>query len=138
MEALWIWRQFPGQIASDLSQFHHRRIAEWHRGEMSSFELLELCEWMDDGGRLKEALRGGRWTLQQIIEAETFNELARLRASYHAVNGGKNGAYEPFAFEDPAVAEAREQESSAAAKWRSNVQDEMFASWGWSDQSEEG
>ena len=33
---------WPRQIASDLSRFHRRRIAEWHAGDLSSFELLEL------------------------------------------------------------------------------------------------
>lgn len=52
-----MWVQYPGEIASDLSQYHHRRIADWHQGTMPSYELLELCEYMDDRGRLKAAQR---------------------------------------------------------------------------------
>src|SRR5688500_8954381 len=67
MEALWIWSQFPRQIASDLSEFHHRRIAEWHQGFMSSYELLELMEFMNDRGAFKTAARGGEWSKEEAI-----------------------------------------------------------------------
>lgn len=42
METLTVWRMWPRQIASDLRRFFHCRIADWHRGEISSYELLEL------------------------------------------------------------------------------------------------
>lgn len=43
MTALTVWRMWPRQIASDLRRFFHGcRIADWHSGEMSSYELLEL------------------------------------------------------------------------------------------------
>jgi hypothetical protein len=80
MEAHAIWSRYAGEIASDLSQYHHRRIADWHQGRMCSFELLELCEFMPDEGRFKTALRNGepsddQWALRQIA-----NETAILRA----------------------------------------------------------
>lgn len=93
MEALWIWRQFPGQIASDLSQYHHRRIAEWHSGEMSSFELLELLQWMPERGAFKTSARGNEYSEEEHVWRHIANELARLRATMHAVYGGKK--YEP-------------------------------------------
>jgi hypothetical protein len=93
MEALWIWRQFPRQIASDLSQFHHRRIAEWHSLDMSSYELLELLEFMPEEGAFKTAARGGEYSEQELVWRHISNELARLRATMHAVHGGKK--YEP-------------------------------------------
>ena len=80
MEALWIWSQYPREIASDLSQYHHRRIAEWHSGEMSSYELLELLEFMPDRGAFKTAVRGGDWDEEQEVWAQIANELAILRA----------------------------------------------------------
>lgn len=80
MEALWIWAQFPREIASDLSQYHHRRIAEWHSGDMSSYELLELLEFMPERGAFKTAVRGGEWTEEQDVWAQIANELAILRA----------------------------------------------------------
>lgn len=93
MEALWLWRQFPRQIASDLSQFHHRRIAEWHSGEMSSYELLELLEWMPERGAFKTSVRGGEYSDEELTWRHIANELARLRATMHAVHGGKK--YDP-------------------------------------------
>lgn len=90
MEAQALWRVFPGQIASDLSQYHHRRIAEWHQGDMGSYELLELCEYMPDEGRLKAALRRRMplhpWLLHPWSEPaharfQTANELSILRSA---------------------------------------------------------
>lgn len=42
LEALKIWRIHPRELASDLQRFYHLRIADWHRGMLSSFEVLEL------------------------------------------------------------------------------------------------
>ena len=88
MEAHAVWLVFPGEIASDLSQFHHRRIAEWHQGTMNSYELLELCEYMPDQGVLKPAIRRANplhpWLLDPSeVEAavlQAANELSILRA----------------------------------------------------------
>ncbi len=142
MEALWLWRQFPRQIASDLSRFHcGRRISDWHRGTcdergclvLSSYELLELVEFLPERGAFKTAARGGAWTEDQIVKAETFNELARLRASYHAVNGGTDGAYEPFSFDDPAVRARKAREAEAEAAWKREARGGLFDQLGWSD-----
>lgn len=142
MEALWLWRQFPRQIASDLSSFHAgRRISDWHRGTrdehghlvLSSYELIELVEFLPEKGAFKSALRGGAWTEDQIVKAETFNEIARLRASYHAVNGGKDGAYEPFSFDDPAVRVRKAAEAKAAEQWKREARGGLFDQLGWSD-----
>jgi len=116
MEALWIWRQFPRQIASDLSQYHHRRIAEWHDGTLSSYELLELIEHLPERGAFKTAGRGGELCLQDQMLRYAANEIARLRATIHIVNGGKR--YEPFTF--LSLAEQREiyEEEMAVADGR--------------------
>src|SRR5262245_65692247 len=105
MGALWIWRQFPRQIASDLSRFHQRRIAEWHDGTMLSYELLELMEFFPDDGALRTAQRGGELCLRDQMLRYGVNETARLRATLHIGNGGKR--YEPFTFKS--VAEHRQQ-----------------------------
>ncbi len=81
-EALWIWRQYPRQIASDLSQYHHRRIKEWHDGSMSSYELLELLEFMPERGAFKTAARGGEYSGEEKVWAQIANEIAVLRASF--------------------------------------------------------
>lgn len=83
-EAVALWRRFPGEIASDLSQFHQLRIRDWHRypdgGDLSSYELIELCEFMDDDGRYKKALRKGEWSDRDAAIFGTANEVAVLRA----------------------------------------------------------
>ena len=88
MAAHAVWVLFPGEIASDLSRFHHIRIADWHQGRMCSHELLELCEYMPDYGSLKPAIRRFNplhpW-LQDPSELEaalyqTANENAVIRA----------------------------------------------------------
>lgn len=101
---MWIWKQFPRQIASDLSQYHRRRIAEWHQGDMSSYELLELLEFMPERGALKTALRKGEYSEEEQVWRHVANELAKLRATMHAVHGGKQ--YSPKVF--LTVAEIRE------------------------------
>jgi hypothetical protein len=55
---------------------------------MSSYELLELCEYMPDEGRLKTAMRDGDPSdLQQAI-MQTANETAVLRAGMVAQSDG--------------------------------------------------
>ena len=119
MAALWIWRQFPRQIASDLSQFHHRRIAEWHDGTMSSYELLELVEHLPDRGAYKTACRGGELCLEDQMMRYGVNEIARLRATIHAVYGGKR--YEPFTFKSLAEQRAAYEEEMATADGREAI-----------------
>lgn len=81
VEALAVWRRYPRQIAADLSRYHHRRIADWHRGVMSSYELLELLEFMPEEGALAKAIRGGERPDWQQMLAQIANETAVLRAS---------------------------------------------------------
>lgn len=81
MEAQALWREYPGEIASDLSQYHHLRIADWHQGAMCSYELLELCHYMDDRGRYKTARRDGNPTEETKAVFQAANELSVIRAS---------------------------------------------------------
>jgi len=119
MGALWIWRQFPRQIASDLSRYHHRRIAEWHDGTMSSYELLELIEFFPDDGALRTAQRGGELCLRDQMLRYGVNETARLRATMHIVNGGKR--YEPFTFLSVAEQRANYEDEMATADAREAI-----------------
>lgn len=41
-QAVGLWRHYPNQIEADLALHYGRSIGEWHRGEMSSRELLVL------------------------------------------------------------------------------------------------
>lgn len=99
LEAQWIWRQYPRQIASDLSQYHHRRIKEWHDGTMSSYELLELLEFMPERGAFKSAARGGEFSGDEKIWVQIANEIAVLRAAY--VKGVKGEEYGSTIFYSP-------------------------------------
>lgn len=98
MTAQMVWRRWPRQIASDLQRFFRRRIAEWHSGEMSSYELLELfgvsviddpdtktrtirVDFAPDDGALATALRGGELPEWQQMMRQSANTLAVLRAA---------------------------------------------------------
>lgn len=147
MVAQTFWRMFPRQIASDLCRFFPGyRIADWHHGRMSSYELLELfgvcveddpdtrtrsisVDFAPEDGAVAKAMRGGRWSERELIVAETFNELARLRASYHSVNGGRSHSYEPHEFEDPTVREAKVNLAAVNAKLQADVEADIFGSW---------
>jgi hypothetical protein len=124
---VWIWRQFPRQIAVDLRRFTGLHIKHWHRGTrgddgdllLSSYELLELLEYLPETGAFKTcAERGGRWPTWQQMLAEAVNESYRLRAAYHAVNGGEDSAFDPspFEFVDPIDRQRREQFRAADAE----------------------
>lgn len=72
---------YPREIASDLSRYHSgRRIADWHSGVMSSHELLELLEHMEEDGALKTALRQGEPSEYRKAVLQIANEVAVLRA----------------------------------------------------------
>lgn len=60
---------------------------------MSSYELLELLEYMPDRGAFKTSARGGEYSEEEITWRHIANELARLRATMHAVHGGQR--YDP-------------------------------------------
>jgi hypothetical protein len=79
-EAVQLWRRFPREIASDLSRYHRRRITEWHDGTMLSYELLELCEFMDADGAYKTAERDGEWSERATAVFNTASDVAVLRA----------------------------------------------------------
>ncbi len=80
-EVLATWRKYPTEIAYDLSVVHHRHIGEWHRGEMSSRELIELIEPLPCcTSAFKIALRGGDWCIHEYTAARAANEAALARA----------------------------------------------------------
>ncbi len=78
---------------------------------MSSYELLELLEFMNDRGAFKTAARGGEWSKEEAIWTHVANELAKLRATMQVVHGGKDAAYAPMLFMSPSeIAEITEKE----------------------------
>ena len=116
MEAHWLWRQYPREIASDLSRFHRRRIKEWHDGTMSSYELLELLEFMPERGAFKSAARGGEFSGDEKVWAQIANELAVLRAAY--VPGVKGEEYGSMIFYSPAKLREMAEKADAQAEVR--------------------
>ncbi len=80
MEAQAIWVLFPAEIAVDLRRDYGIRIADWHQGQMSSYEMLELLEFADDDGAFKTALREGEPSRQRQAVLQIANEIAVLRA----------------------------------------------------------
>jgi hypothetical protein len=84
-------------------------IHDWQRGtldghgglKLSSRRLLILLAHLPENGAYKTALRGGYISQAELVPQEIYNELARLRASYYAVNGGEASVYEPFQFIEP-------------------------------------
>lgn len=143
MAALWIWRQFPRQIARDLHRYHGLHIKHWHRGTrgddgdliLSSYELLTYLEFLDEGSEFKAAAeRGGRWPTWKKMLAEAVNEAYRLRAAYHVVNGGEDAGFDPspFEFVDPVDQERRQQFRAIEAEEQARSQAEFEAAMGFS------
>lgn len=125
-QALWIWRQFPRQIASDLRRHYRLHIKHWHRGTrgpdgdllLSSYELLELLEHLpeDDSAFKAAAERGGRWPSWKKMLAEATNQSYRMHASYLAAHGVEVGPTTDYEFVDPVEREAREKAAQAEAE----------------------
>lgn len=141
MEALWIWRQFPKQIASDL---HARglHIKHWLRATrgadgdliLSSYELLYILEFLPEDSAFKTAARGGRWPLTTLMAAETLNEAYRFRASYHAAHSTDENdvRFDPtdWLFIDPVVAQAEAEQERAEAAIAAQTEPELTEA-GW-------
>ena len=67
---------------------------------MSSYELLELLEFMPDGGAFKTATRGDEYSEEEKFLAQIANELLVLRSAY--VPGVKAEEYAAQLFLSPA------------------------------------
>ena len=81
MEALKLWRLFPTQIRGGLSLYHHRSIGEWHRGEMSSGELLDLLDELPEDSKFKEAAERTFWVVEyQGDDADLKGKLLQIAA----------------------------------------------------------
>jgi hypothetical protein len=125
--ALATWKVAPTQIESDLL-LRGIDIHAWHRGSLSSRRLLVLLRWLPDDSAYK---REGGYTEAEYMLAETHNEIARLRASYHVVNGGEDAAYEPFEFVDPRIAEARAEAAALEDVEAEEDTEDFYKDMGW-------
>jgi hypothetical protein len=83
---------------------------------MSSYELLTLLEFMDEDGAFKTAVRGGEYSEDQMTWRHIANEIARLRATMHAVHGGQR--YEPPLLLSKAAQQDEIEDAQAAEERR--------------------
>lgn len=135
-------RQYPRQVRRDLDRFHHRRLADWWRGTrdesgdlvLSSSELIDYLEFMDDEGAFKTAMRGGRWPDWKQMLAESHNEQVHLRAWFQWSKSTEDNdfTFDPSDFEilDPVERALREEQSEAEAALAAQTDPEL-ADAGW-------
>jgi hypothetical protein len=95
---------------------------------------LALLEFLPECSAFKTASErdGDGYTHDQRVAAETYNELAKLRSSYHAVHGGPDGVYEPHQFVDPRVERLRAELEEAEDEEREEDDEDFYADMGWS------
>lgn len=107
-----MWLRWPEEMESSLLAAYGERadIRHWHRLTLdecgtpilSSRRLLALLDELPESSRFKTgAERAGRQSRAERVSELTFNEIASLRASFHAVHGGSAAAYEPLQLMDP-------------------------------------
>lgn len=86
---------------------------------MSSYELLELLEFMPEEGAFKRAARCGEFSETEQVWRHIASELARLRATMHAVHGGER--YNPKVFMTLAEVKEIQREAESAEELRESV-----------------
>jgi hypothetical protein len=104
---------FPTEIEADFAHWYpNDSLLDWHRGTrdqehgmllLSSRRLIVLLAGLPARSNYKTSQRGGYLSEAELVVYETYNEIAKLRASYYAVKGGEESRYEPFEFLDPIV-----------------------------------
>lgn len=93
-----------------------------------------MLQFLHEDSAFKTAAeRDGGWTLDRLIAAETHNEMARFRCSYHAVHGGEDyEPYEPYEFVDPLIEKLREKAAEAEDREREEGLGDLYADLGFS------
>jgi hypothetical protein len=101
---------FPTEVEADFAHWYPSEdLGAWHRGDLdrrgrrvlSSRRLCVLLGGLKPDSNYKTSQRGGYLSELELVAYETYNEIARLRASYYAVKGGEDSKYEPHQFVDP-------------------------------------
>jgi hypothetical protein len=101
---------FPTEVESDFAHWYPSvNLLDWHRGVkdqrgrfvLSSRRLCVLLGGLHPSSNYKTSQRGGYLSELELVAYETYNEIARLRASYYAIKGGEESRYEPHQFVDP-------------------------------------
>lgn len=114
LTAIAVWRQQPTAIEAELADRGHD-ITDWHRGRMSSRQLLALLRWPRHNGPYATALLGGEFPLWMQMIREIHKELALDRASKYV---GTDYAYEPKTFVSAAESAEREAEEEAETQFQ--------------------
>lgn len=83
---------------------------------MSSYELMELLEFMPERGAFKSAARGGEFSGDEKIWVQIANEVAVLRAAY--VKGVKGEEYGSTIFYSPVKLREMADKADAQAEVR--------------------
>lgn len=83
---------------------------------MSSYELMELLEFMPERGAFKTAARGGEYSGDEKIWVQIANEVAVLRAAY--VKGVKGEEYGSTIFYSPVKLREMADKAEAQAEVR--------------------
>lgn len=79
LEAIALWRHHPTQIEAGLTVHCHRSIGEWHRGEMSSRQLLGLiAEFPEDSQYRRRAERTYRLCVDPDGGRHLFGAVGQL------------------------------------------------------------
>ena len=121
------WRLFPGKLRADLQHHYGRHIRDWHTGEMSSSELVDLIDGLPETSSYKGALRGWRhgveyeWAPEEYRAAAVARQLAPLDDDGDmAVTRALYEAY--FSPVERAKIEAKQQQdANAVAEARAHV-----------------
>lgn len=95
LTAIAVWRQYPTAIEAELADRGHD-IADWHRGRMSSRQLLTLLRHPRRDGAYEAALLDNEWPLWMLMIKEIHKEIALDRASKYV---GTQYEYEPMVFQ---------------------------------------
>lgn len=128
-EATAKWAMFPTEVEVDFAHWYPTvNLLDWHRGTrdqhgallLSSRRLIVLITGLPPASMYKTSQRGGYLSEAELVAYETYNEIARLRASYYAVKGGEESRYEPHEFVDPIL---RVELAVAAVEVEEDVRD---------------
>lgn len=130
---------FPTEIEADFPHWYpNESLFDWHRGTrdehgvllLSSRRFLILLEGLHAISNYKTMQRGGYLSEAELVAYETYNEIAKMRASYYAVKGGEEAVYEPFEFIDPIVRIEQAMGEAAEHEELIEVSDQIYDDMG--------
>lgn len=116
-----VWRQHPTEIERELHDAG-RSIREWHRGVMSSRELLVLLRHAPEDGPYKTVLRDGDWPDWVQMIKEIHKEISVYRASKYV---GTDYEYVPMVFMSAPERSARLAQERVESEFQENAFDEF-------------